>query len=92
MTIPEEQQQRMFNTLTAKLDMRPCPMCGYVGRPGEQVRTISNEGYAVFTIQESLQSVQLGGGTIIPAAIVGCNNCGFIAFHALIPLGLLPSE
>lgn len=52
-----------------------CPMC-----TGNSF--VLGEDFVRIDVQQDFKSVSLGGPSI-PAAIVVCDNCGFISHHAL---------
>ncbi|MHC4839913.1 MAG: hypothetical protein ACYTDT_02990 [Planctomycetota bacterium] len=62
---------------------RPCPRCG-----SENFRLV--DGYAVFGMVENLEDE--GVKNLVPSACVACSQCGFLTFHALATLDLLPKE
>lgn len=62
---------------------RPCPRCG-----GEQFSLI--DGYAVFGLVDNLQDE--GIQHLMPSVCVACSRCGFLTYHALGALGLLPKD
>jgi hypothetical protein len=60
-----------------------CPACGSLDR------NILSVFSTLTASDEAPNPIGLGNRTL-PAAVVVCNNCGFISFHSLIALGLLP--
>lgn len=72
---------KIISALAVKGVNKPCPRCGYaqfgvVAETMVQIQPTSGE--IIF------------GGPVIPVAILGCNNCGFLTQHALGLLGLSP--
>ena len=80
----EIDKQRIIKALMDTGASLPCPRCG------NQNFSIT-EGYFAAVIQNDLKKLELGGSNI-PSAIVICPKCGFIAFHALGALDLLPQN
>lgn len=71
--------------LTDKGADKPCHRCGH-----EDFAIIDE--YTYIPLQEELsQSVKLGG-SVIPAVVTVCINCGAVNFHALAGLGLMPEH
>ena len=80
----QAKRDEIAKRLTEKGALQPCPRCGH-----RQFTVI--EGYFNPTLQDNLSGIVLGGKSI-PCAVVGCNNCGYLAQHALGALGLLPAD
>lgn len=81
--IPKQDAQKIANTLNAKGANKPCARCGGFSS------SVREEGYFSFAPTERMGDVVMGGG--IPCAVVVCNNCGAVTFHAVGTLGLLPN-
>jgi hypothetical protein len=62
---------------------RPCPRCG-----ADKFTLV--DGFAVFGRVDELQDE--GVRNLVPSVCVACNRCGYLTFHALGPLGLLPTD
>ena len=80
----EQEKNEAIQALNGKNAKLPCPRCG-----GNQFTLL--DGYlpaSVHPSQNSLGNV-IVGGPIIPCIAVACANCGFLALHAMVPLGLL---
>lgn len=60
---------------------QPCNRCGHA-----QFSLL--EEFSNIMIQKDLKGLVIGGPSV-PVAVVVCNNCGAITFHALGALGLL---
>ena len=70
--------------LKRKNALLPCSRCGH--------NTFSVlDKYGRIELQDDFKTVLLGGPSI-PCAIVICNNCGHVDFHALGSLDLMPPE
>jgi uncharacterized Zn finger protein len=74
----EKRLEEISRALTAKGVDRPCPRCGNL-----QFSII-----AEFSIVLEESSSYDMGGRSIPTVIVACNECGYVAQHALGALGL----
>lgn len=71
--------------LTDKGADKPCQRCGC-----EDFAIIDE--YTYIPLQEELsQRIKLGG-SVIPAILTVCVNCGAVNFHALAGLGLMPEH
>jgi len=64
---------------------KPCNRCG------NDKFALLDEFSNIFLTKKPDGSLVVGGPTI-PVAIVACNNCGAITFHAIGALGLLGGE
>lgn len=62
---------------------RPCPRCN-----GDQFSLV--DGYAVFGLVDKLEDEQVRN--LVPSVCVACNTCGYLTFHALGPLGMMPEK
>lgn len=82
--ISKEQGKRILEALAERKAQLPCPRCGSQGF------TLVG-GYFNQTIQTELGGMVIGGPSI-PSVVVVCNQCGYIAQHALGVLGLLPEQ
>ena len=82
--LSEAEKQKIIKALESKGAVRPCPRCG-----SNQFALVA--GYFNHFIQSGLIGVSIGGPSV-PTAVVACNNCGWLAEHALGALGLLPKE
>lgn len=79
-----EQKHRIVEAL-AKVGARlPCPRCG-------NTNFTLVDGYFNQPVQAELGGLVLGGPSV-PSAVVVCNQCGYLAQHAIGVLGLLPES
>lgn len=62
---------------------RPCGRCG-----GDKFTLV--DGYAVFGLVMELESEHVE--RLLPSACIACGRCGYLTFHTLAPLGLLPEN
>ncbi|MGH3789193.1 MAG: hypothetical protein ACRDRU_11735 [Pseudonocardiaceae bacterium] len=80
MTLTSEQRQQVADRLRELGATMPCPRCTDIS----------------FSLVDELAVVpvcsQVGGslvgGLALPAALLVCNQCGFLSYHALTKLGL----
>lgn len=82
MKIERAQIIAKFNERKAVL---PCHRCG------QQKFSLVDE-FANIMLQKEVGGGLVIGGPTVPAAIVVCDNCGAITYHALGALGLLPPQ
>lgn len=80
----QEQYTNIISKLNKKKAILPCPRCG-----NHQFTLL--DGYLNPIIQNDLQGVKIGGRTI-PCAVTICTNCGYLSYHALGALGMLPDK
>ena len=76
-----EKKEKIVRALKDKGVNLPCPRCGDLN--------FEVVGQTVFSLNDSPCDIVLGGPAV-PAALVVCSNCGFVTFHALGPLNLMP--
>jgi ribosomal protein S27AE len=80
--IPKEEQEKIIKALLDAGARLPCPRCG------NGTFTLAS-GYLTQSVLPDPFTVVIGG-TSIPSIVVICRKCGFMAQHALGPLGLMP--
>ena len=80
----ETQKKEIIRILESKGAILPCPRCG------SQNFTLI-DGYFNHPLQKSLSNSLIIGGPSIPSIGVVCNKCGFIAYHAIGVIGLMPN-
>lgn len=78
----EPTRENIATMLEQRNANKPCSRCG-----NENFSIL--EKYSHVFLQETVNDIKLGGIPTIPVAVIGCDNCGAITFHALGPLGLL---
>ncbi len=78
-----EEKQKYLGILRNKCK-KPCPRCS-------SANFILTDGFCLLNAIADI-SVFVLGGKAIPALVTVCSNCGFVAMHALGPLGLLPKD
>jgi hypothetical protein len=79
----QEHRENITKRLQERGVNRPCPRCG-----GTQFSLI--DGYAVFGMVDRLEDE--GVQNLIPSVCVACTKCGYLTWHALGPLGLMPEQ
>lgn len=82
--LSEDQKKKITEALTSRGAVLPCPRCG-----NNTFGLV--DGYFIQPIQHDLGTLQIGGPSV-PAVVVACQRCGFLARHALGTLGLLPPQ
>jgi predicted nucleic-acid-binding Zn-ribbon protein len=73
---------RIIKVLEEKGALKPCPRCG-----NEEFTLL--DAFSRQSMQDNLKGPVILGGPTIPCAVVICQNCGFLSYHALGYLGLL---
>ena len=79
--MPEEIRLKIQKTLEERGAMLPCPRCG-------NRSFILADGFISPSIQTDLNTYVMGGRNI-PAAIVVCDNCGYMSMHSVGVLDLM---
>lgn len=83
--IDQEKKKEIVRILNDRVPSLECPMCH-----GKQFTIV--DGYSNFMLQDKTNIISIGPGSIIPTIPIVCNKCGYVSFHALGTLGLLPKE
>jgi ribosomal protein S27AE len=78
-----EQRNEIVKRLQERGVNRPCPRCG-----SDQFNLV--DGYAVFGLVDKLEDE--GVRHLAPSVCVACARCGYLTFHAMGALGLLPKD
>lgn len=81
--LSHSEKENIVKKLNDRIKELRCPMCG-------NKEFIIADGYFMHIIQSNLSQLQLGGNSIPTVGII-CKNCGFLSFHALGILELMPS-
>lgn len=81
---PLEEKENIIRAIESKGASRPCPRCGC-----PNFSLVS--GYFHHFIQPQIQGIRIGGPSV-PTAVVACDQCGWLAEHALGVLNLLPKD
>jgi ribosomal protein L37E len=74
-------RERIIKELEERGANLPCSRCGH-----NQFSLL--EDFARIDLQKDFKNISLGGPAV-PCAMVGCNKCGNISFHALGALALM---
>ena len=78
-----DHRQMIVKRLQERGVTRPCPRCG-----SDQFSLV--DGYAVFGMVDQLADE--GVRNLVPSVTVACARCGYLTFHAMGALGLLPKD
>jgi predicted nucleic-acid-binding Zn-ribbon protein len=82
MPVSQSELDRIIEILKNKGAIKPCPRCG-----NEEFTLL--DAFSKQNMQDSPKGPVILGGQTIPCAVVICQNCGFLSYHALGYLGLL---
>ena len=80
-TIPLELTEKIVEKLQEKIKNPHCPMCGH--RKFAMIDSLIKH-----TLQRGDDSYSISG-RYVPCAVTICQNCGFVAEHAIGALGLI---
>ena len=75
-------KDKIVQELETKGATKPCQRCG---QPSFSLL----DGFVNLPLTEEISSNVIIGGPSVPCAVLGCNNCGNLSFHALGALGML---
>ncbi len=78
-----EHRDKIVKRLQERGVTRPCPRCN-----SDQFSLV--DGYAVFGLVEKLEDE--GVRHLVPSVTVACTRCGYLTFHAMGALGLMPKD
>lgn len=78
--IKESDKQIILKKLAERIELYKCPICH------SSSFTIA-DGYLANTLQDNLNSIQLGE-TFLPSVALVCTNCGFTSLHNTKILGI----
>lgn len=78
--IQENDKQIILKKLIERIGSYKCPICH-----GSSFTIV--DGYLTNTLQDNLDSIQLGG-TFLPSVALVCTNCGFTSLHNAKILGI----
>lgn len=76
---------KVAEILNQKGATKPCHRCG-------TVKFTLLEDFSNIMMQKDMSAGLVIGGPTVPVAILVCDNCGAITFHAIGALGLLPPQ
>lgn len=85
MKFDQEAKQKIAKQIEAKSALQPCARCG-----NKNFSLL--DGFASLPLTQEVSNNVILGGPSVPCAVIACDNCGHIAFHALGALGLLNSS
>ena len=78
-------RDEVVKVLEQRKATKPCHRCG-----ADDFALL--EEFSNIILRKDVGGALVLGGPQIPSAIVACNNCGAITFHALGALGLLKED
>ena len=78
--IKESDKQIILKKLAERIGLYKCPIC-------HSSSFSIADGYLANTLQDNLNSIQLGGA-FLPSVALVCTNCGFTSLHNTEILGL----
>lgn len=77
-----ERKTKIAKALRDKGVKLPCPRCASIN--------FEVVGQTILPLNDNPNNIILGGPGV-PAALIACSNCGFVTFHALGALNLMPT-
>jgi ribosomal protein L37E len=80
-----EEKTTIIQALENRGARLPCPRCG-----NNNFSLI--DGYFNHSFQSQITSNVIIGGPSVPSVAVVCNRCGFLSYHAVGALGILPDQ
>ena len=75
-------KEEIVEKLKEKKALNPCQRCG---NPGHTLL----DGFVNLPLSTEVSGNVIIGGPQVPCAVVACNNCGNLSYHALGALGML---
>jgi hypothetical protein len=85
MKLDQVTKEKIAKRLQDKGAVKPCARCG-------NQRFSLLDGLINFPMTQELSNNVIVGGPSVPCAVVGCDNCGHLEFHALGAIGLLTEQ
>jgi ribosomal protein L37E len=85
MKINQTIKDEIAKKLNEKKAVLPCQRCG-------QSNFSLLDGFANIPLNKEVSGNVVIGGPSVPCAVIACNNCGNISYHALGALGMLNKE
>ena len=85
MKINKEVKDKIAQKLAERGAVQACPRCGH---PNFSLL----DGFINLPLNKEVTGDVIIGGPQVPCAVVGCNNCGNLSYHALGALGMLPEN
>jgi hypothetical protein len=85
MKINQETKQKIAQRLQEKGAVKPCSRCGHP-------KFSLLDGFVSFPMSQEISNNVVIGGPSVPCAVVACDNCGHMEFHALGAIGLLNEQ
>ncbi|WAC02147.1 hypothetical protein N7U66_20620 [Lacinutrix neustonica] len=85
MKINQEIKNEIAEKLNEKKAILPCGRCG-------QSKFSVLDGFVNLPLSEEINGNMVIGGPSIPCAVIACNNCGNLSYHALGAIGMLNKD
>jgi predicted nucleic-acid-binding Zn-ribbon protein len=85
MKLDQATKEKIAQRLQEKGAVKPCSRCG-------NQRFSLLDGFVNFPMTQELSNNVIIGGPSVPCAVVACDNCGHMEFHALGAIGLLTEQ
>lgn len=82
MKIDQEVKKEIAEKLNEKGATQPCNRCG-------QPNFSLLDGFVNLPLNQEISGNVVIGGPSVPCAVLACNNCGNLSYHALGALGML---
>jgi len=85
MRIDKKVKDTIAQKLREKGAVQPCPRCA-------QPNFSLLDGFINLPLSQEVSGNIIIGGPQVPCAVVACNNCGNLSYHALGALGMLDGK
>jgi len=85
MKLTQELKNQIAQNLQNKGAIKPCSRCGHP-------KFSLLDGFVNFPLAQEVSNNVIIGGPNVPSAVVACENCGHLEFHALGAIGLLNEQ
>ena len=85
MKLTPELKTQIVQRLQDKGATKPCSRCGHP-------KFSLLDGFVNFPLAREVSNSVIVGGPNVPSAVVACENCGHLEFHALGAIGLLNEQ
>ena len=85
MKLTQELKNEIAQKLQEKGAIKPCSRCGH-----QKFSLL--DGFINFPMTQEVSNNVIIGGPNVPSAVVACENCGHLEFHALGAIGLLNDQ
>jgi predicted nucleic-acid-binding Zn-ribbon protein len=82
MKLDQQKKEEIVKKLQEKGAVKSCSRCGHP-------KFSLLDGFISFPMSQEISNNLIVGGPSVPCAVVACDNCGHLEFHALGAIGLL---